>query len=59
LGKRNADNSEEYDMLQTYKKIMDDEAEVQTKIKAAKVDLEKKVIAKYPTLNIEEINPQW
>jgi type I restriction enzyme M protein len=45
LSKRNADNAEEYDMLQAYKKLMDDEAEVQTKIKAAKVDLEKKVIA--------------
>ncbi len=55
LGKRNADNAEEYDMLQSYKKLMDDEAEVQTKIKAAKADLEKKIIVKYPTLSIDEI----
>lgn len=55
LGKRNAENAEEYDMLQSYKKLMDNEAEVQTKMKAAKVDLEKKVIAKYTTLSIDEI----
>jgi len=55
LSKRNADNAEEYDMLQAYKKLMDDEAEVQTKIKAAKVDLEKKVIGQYPKLTIDEI----
>jgi type I restriction enzyme M protein len=55
LSKRNADNAEEYDMLQTYKKLMDDEAEVQTRIKAAKVDLEKKVIGQYPKLTIDEI----
>ncbi|MBU0699877.1 hypothetical protein KKE26_01045 [bacterium] len=55
LGRRNADNAEEYDELQYYKKLMDDEAEVQTKIKVAKVDLERKVIAQYPKLTIEEI----
>ena len=55
LGKRNPDNAEEYDMLQSYKKLMEDEAKVQSKIKAAKADLEKKVIAKYPTLSIDEI----
>lgn len=55
LGKRDSDNAEEYDMLQAYKKLMDDEAELQTKKKAAKADLEKKVIAKYPTLSIDEI----
>lgn len=55
MGKRNADNAEEYDMLQAYKKLMDDEAEVQTRIKAAKVDLEKKVIAQYPKITIDEI----
>lgn len=63
LGKRNPstgsgqdeDNAEEYDMLQAYKKLMDDEAEVQTKIKISKGDLEKKVIAQYPKLSIDEI----
>ncbi|MBA3018266.1 MAG: N-6 DNA methylase [Desulfobacteraceae bacterium] len=55
LGKRNADNSEEYDMLQQYKKLMEDEKKVQDKIKTAKADLEKKVIAQYPRLSIDEI----
>jgi len=55
LGKRNSDNADEYDMLQQYKKIMEQEAEVQTKIKAAKTDLEKKVIVVYPKLSIDEI----
>ena len=55
LGKRNAENAEEYDMLQQYKKLMDDEKKVQDKIKTAKADLEKKVIAQYPRLNIDEI----
>jgi len=55
LGKRNADNAEEYDMLQQYKKLMEDEKKVQAKIKTAKADLEKKVIDQYPKLSIEEI----
>jgi len=55
LGKRNADNAEEYDMLQQYKKLMEDEKKVQGKIKIAKADLEKKVIAQYPRLSIDEI----
>ncbi|MBZ0203658.1 MAG: type I restriction-modification system subunit M [Ignavibacteria bacterium] len=55
LGKRNADNAEEYDMVQKYKKLMDDEAAIQTKIKIAKAELEKKVIALYPKLSIDEI----
>ena len=55
LGKRNADNAEEYDMLGQYKKLMDDEAEAQANIKTVKADLEKKVIAKYPKLSIDEI----
>jgi type I restriction enzyme M protein len=54
-GRRNADNAEEYDMLQKYKKLIDEEAEVKAKIKTALVELEKKVIAQYPKLNINEI----
>ncbi|HHT9138823.1 MAG TPA: type I restriction-modification system subunit M [Candidatus Wunengus sp. YC60] len=55
LGKRNADNAEEYDMLQQYKKLMDDEAELQAKIKEALKVLEAAIIKKYPTLSIDEI----
>lgn len=55
LGDRSADNAEEYDMLLSYKKLMDDESDVQSKIKDAKADLERKVIVQYPKLNTEEI----
>jgi len=55
LGKRNAENAEEYDMLQQYKKLMEDEKKGQDKIKTAKAELEKKVIAQYPRLSIDEI----
>jgi type I restriction enzyme M protein len=55
MGKRTADNAEEYDMLQKYKKLMDEEAEIKAKIKAALAELEKKVIAQYPKLTITEI----
>jgi type I restriction enzyme M protein len=55
LGKRNEENAEEFDMLAAYKKLMDEEADTQAKIKTAKAELEKKVIAQYPKLTIEEI----
>jgi len=55
LGKHNEDNAEEFDMLATYKKLMDEEADTQTNIKTAKAELEKKVIAQYPKLSIAEI----
>lgn len=55
IGKRNIDNAEEFDMLQDYKKTMDGETAIKTKIKTAKADLEKKVISQYPKLSIEEI----
>jgi type I restriction enzyme M protein len=55
IGKRTADNADEYDMLHKYKKLMEEEAEVKTKIKAALAELEKKVIAQYPKLTINEI----
>ncbi len=55
IGKRTADNAEEYDMLHRYKKLMEEEAEVKAKIKTALAELEKKVIAQYPKLTINEI----
>lgn len=55
LGKRNEDNAEEWDMLTAYKKLMDQEADIQTQIKTAKAELEKNVFAQYPKLSIEEI----
>lgn len=55
LGKRNEENSEEFDMLVDYKRLMDEEADTQNKIKATKSELEKNIIAKYPILTIDEI----
>lgn len=55
VGKRNADNAEEFDMLAAYKKLMEEEADTQTKIKTAKAELEKRIIAQYPKLTIDEI----
>ncbi|WP_321282339.1 class I SAM-dependent DNA methyltransferase [Marinifilum fragile] len=55
LGRRNEDNAEEFDILKSYKKLMDEEKVVKDKIKIAKEKLEKKVIAQYPKLSIVEI----
>ncbi|MCP4422056.1 MAG: type I restriction endonuclease, partial [Chloroflexi bacterium] len=55
LGQRNADNAEEYDMLQYYKRLMEDEAKIKTKIKKAIADLEILIIKKYPALSLDEI----
>jgi type I restriction enzyme M protein len=46
---------DELNLLSAYKKLMDDEAAIQTLIKIAKAELENKVIAKYPKLTIDEI----
>jgi type I restriction enzyme M protein len=42
-------------LLAAYKKLMDDETAIQTNIKTAKAELEKKVIIQYPKLSIDEI----
>jgi type I restriction enzyme M protein len=55
LGKRNEENADEFDMLSDYKKLIDNEADIQAKIKTVKAELEKKVIAQYPKLTIDEI----
>ncbi|MGD9489872.1 MAG: type I restriction-modification system subunit M [Calditrichaceae bacterium] len=55
LGKRDEDIAEEYDKLMQYKKLLDDEKAVKDKIKTANSELEKKVIAQYPKLSIDEI----
>jgi len=55
LGKRNDENKEEYDKLQAYKKMMEDEATTKAEIKNATADLEILIIKKYPTLTIEKI----
>jgi type I restriction enzyme M protein len=51
------DNEEkqELELLEKYNQLLGKEADCKAKIKGAEKDLEKKVIAKYPTLTIEEI----
>lgn len=51
----NSPLAEEVKFYEAYLKLMEDEAGVQAKIKAAKADMEKKVIAQYPKLSIDEI----
>jgi len=46
---------EEFDLLELYKWLTEEEAEISNKIKIAKADLENKVIAQYPKLTIDEI----
>jgi len=50
-----SDDTEEYDMLSAYKKLIESEAEIQVKIKSALQALELLIIKKYPTLSIDEI----
>jgi type I restriction enzyme M protein len=55
LGKKTVDNAEEWEILQQYKTLSDEESELGDKIKQAWKDLEIKVIKQYPTLTIDEI----
>ncbi len=50
-----SENKEEYDLLEIYKSLLDEETEKNVILKAAKTELEYKVIAKYPKLSIEDI----
>lgn len=47
--------ADELAQLEKYTELMDKEADCKSKIKEAEIKLEKKVIAKYPPLTIEEI----
>jgi type I restriction enzyme M protein len=55
LGKKDADNAEEWDMLDKYKKLMAKETKLKASIKKSLSELEVKVIKKYPVLSIDEI----
>ncbi len=55
IGGKTNDNADEYEMLYKYKKLMEAEAEIQTRIKTLKAELERKVISQYPKLSISEI----
>jgi len=49
------DNKDEYEMLELYKSIIDEETNVKAKIKKALAELEIKVLKQYPKLSIDEI----
>lgn len=55
VGKRTADNADEYDLLRAYKKLMDDEANAKSAIKKANAELEILVIKQYPALSLDDI----
>jgi len=55
LGKKDTENSDEWDMLAKYKKLMAKETKLKADIKKALAELEIKVINQYPKLSIEEI----
>jgi len=55
LGKRDTDNAEEFDKLQEYFKLMEDEAAIKADIKQRTAELEILIIKKYPTLTLDEI----
>lgn len=54
-GKVAKEDKEEFDLLETYKWLLDEEAEKNNQIKTAKAELEKLVIARYPKLTIDEV----
>jgi len=53
--KQDDDTKEEFDLLELYKWLTEEAAEISIKLTIAKADLEKKVIAHYPKLSIDEI----
>lgn len=53
--KNSADDAEELVVLEKYATLFEKESDTKKAIKDAQVDLEKKVLKKYPTLSIDEI----
>lgn len=53
--KQDNDLKEEFDLLELYKWLTEEAAEISTKLLVAKAGLELKVIAQYPKLSIDEI----
>lgn len=53
--KLKAENTEEIKVLKTYLKLVEDQTELNKKIKEALADLDKKVIERYKTFTEEEI----
>ncbi|MDY0289202.1 MAG: type I restriction-modification system subunit M [Sphaerochaeta sp.] len=55
LGKRDSDNAEAHDLLEEYLELLANESITKQDIKAFNLELEKKVITKYPKLTEEDI----
>jgi type I restriction enzyme M protein len=55
LGKKDVENSDEWEMLAIYKKLMEKETKLKADFKKNLAELEIKVIEQYPKLSIEEI----
>ena len=53
--KLNEETKEEFDLLELYKWLFEEEADINMKLKAAMADLEVKVVLQYPKLSIVEI----
>ena len=53
--KGDSEFADEFALLEKYNELLEKEADAKAKIKTAETELEKKVIAKYPTLTIDEI----
>lgn len=53
--KNSADDAEELVVLEKYAALFEKESDTKKAIKDAQIDLEKKVLKKYPTLSIDEI----
>lgn len=58
------ESKDEYDLLKKYSELVDKQGELKKQIKGLENEIEKKVIAKYPKLSIEEIkdvviNKKW
>lgn len=55
LGKKNSSNADEYDMLQQYQWLIEEDAEKKIAVRIALIDLEEKIVAQYPKLSLDEI----
>ena len=53
--KNNKDDADEFAVLEKYLALFDKETDTKKAIKDAEKDLEKKVLAKYPTFTLDEI----
>ena len=55
LKKKNTDNAEEWELLATYRKLLDKESTLKGNVKNAEKILETRVVMKYPELTTQEI----